>query len=61
MAVKDKHGHEIKLGDHVFTRVRGGRHEGDVERIVETEAEAKEADVKNPPKAGASPPIFRFN
>ena len=50
MAEKDKHGNEIKPGDHVYTKVRGGRHEGEVEQIVETPAEAKDMDVKNPPK-----------
>lgn len=28
--VKDKHGAPIQEGDHVYTRVRGGRHEGEV-------------------------------
>ena len=50
MTEKDKHGSEIKPGDHVYTRVRGGRHEGEVEQIVETPVKAKDLDVKNPPK-----------
>ncbi|KAH6959749.1 hypothetical protein BKA56DRAFT_501172, partial [Ilyonectria sp. MPI-CAGE-AT-0026] len=37
-------------GDEVRTPFRGGKREGDVERVVMTEGEAKEADVKNPPK-----------
>jgi len=48
--VKDKHGEPIKEGDHVYTKIRGGRHEGNVDKIVTTEAEAKEEGVKNPPK-----------
>jgi hypothetical protein len=47
---EDKHGEEIKEGDHVYTKFRGGRHEGDVEQVVETKEEAEEAGVKNPPK-----------
>ncbi|KAI1399754.1 hypothetical protein F4819DRAFT_488297 [Hypoxylon fuscum] len=30
--------------------MRGGRHKGDVDQIVETEKEAKDVGVKNPPK-----------
>ncbi|KAK3998009.1 hypothetical protein QBC44DRAFT_314780 [Cladorrhinum sp. PSN332] len=48
--IKDKNGEPIREGDHVFARSRGGRHEGDVENIVTTEEEAKEEDVKHPPK-----------
>ncbi|KAI3332214.1 hypothetical protein HD806DRAFT_529977 [Xylariaceae sp. AK1471] len=48
--INDKHGEPIKEGDHVYTKIRGGRHEGDVDKIVTTEAEAKEEAVKNPPK-----------
>ncbi|RYP73445.1 hypothetical protein DL771_003617 [Monosporascus sp. 5C6A] len=48
--VRDKNGEPIKEGDHVYTRIRGGRHEGEVEKVVATEAEAKEEGVKNPPK-----------
>jgi hypothetical protein len=29
-SVKSKNGQEIQEGDHVYTRIRGGRHEGDV-------------------------------
>jgi hypothetical protein len=28
--VKDKTGQPIEVGDHVYTKIRGGRHEGDV-------------------------------
>ncbi|KAE8323821.1 hypothetical protein BDV39DRAFT_208487 [Aspergillus sergii] len=48
--VKDKHGDTIHEGDYVFTRIRGGSHQGEVERIVMDEQEAEEEGVKNPPK-----------
>ncbi|KAH6976617.1 hypothetical protein EDB80DRAFT_594307 [Ilyonectria destructans] len=48
--VKDKKSQPIQEGDKVWTPFRGGKREGDVERIVVTEDEAKETDVKNPPK-----------
>ena len=48
--VTDKNSEPIREGDHVYTRVRGGRHEGNVDQIVITEEEAQEAGVKNPPK-----------
>lgn len=48
--VKNKKSQPIKEGDEVRTPFRGGKREGDVERVVMTEGEAKEADVKNPPK-----------
>ncbi len=50
MTEKDKHGNPIHEGDHVYTKIRGGHREGDVEKIVETQEQAKEANVKNPPK-----------
>ena len=28
--IKDKHGNPIHEGDYVFTRIRGGSHEGEV-------------------------------
>jgi hypothetical protein len=48
--VKDKTGKAISEGDHVFARSRGGRHEGDVEKIVTFEEEAEKEGVKHPPK-----------
>ncbi|KAJ9642324.1 hypothetical protein H2199_004704 [Coniosporium tulheliwenetii] len=48
--VKSKEGEPINEGDHVYTKYRGGRHEGDVEKIVTTKEEAEEEGVKNPPK-----------
>ncbi|KAM0544717.1 hypothetical protein ACHAPJ_011704 [Fusarium lateritium] len=48
--VEDKNADPINKGDHVWTRIRGGRHEGDVEMVVTTEKDAKNEDVKNPPK-----------
>ncbi|KAL4911601.1 hypothetical protein BDW74DRAFT_143255 [Aspergillus multicolor] len=48
--VQDKNGKEIKEGDYVFTRIRGGSHQGEVEKIVSDQAGAEQEDVKNPPK-----------
>ncbi|KAF9254565.1 hypothetical protein L218DRAFT_471880 [Marasmius fiardii PR-910] len=48
--VFSKQGEPIEVGDHVYTPFRGGRHEGDVEKIVRTAEEANEENVKNPPK-----------
>ncbi|EAW19427.1 DUF2945 domain-containing protein [Aspergillus fischeri NRRL 181] len=48
--VKDKKGENINEGDHVYTRYRGGSHEGEVEKIVMDQAEADEENVANPPK-----------
>lgn len=28
--IKDKHSNAIHPGDHVYTKIRGGRHEGEV-------------------------------
>ncbi|KAF2273226.1 uncharacterized protein EI97DRAFT_384031 [Westerdykella ornata] len=48
--VLSKQGEPIEVGDHVYTKIRGGRHEGDVEKIVRTEEEAQAEGVKHPPK-----------
>jgi hypothetical protein len=48
--VLSKQGEPIQEGDHVYTKIRGGRHEGDVEKVVTTKEEAEEENVKNPPK-----------
>ncbi|ESK85046.1 hypothetical protein Moror_15716 [Moniliophthora roreri MCA 2997] len=48
--VTDKSGREIAEGDTVMTRFRGGKREGQVEEIVMTQTQAKEAGVKNPRK-----------
>ncbi|KAL1841236.1 hypothetical protein VTJ49DRAFT_7304 [Mycothermus thermophilus] len=48
--LKDKNGEPINVGDHVFSRARGGAHEGDVEKIVTTKEEAEKEGVKHPPK-----------
>ncbi|KAF5724793.1 lipase [Fusarium mundagurra] len=48
--IEDKNTEPINKGDHVWTRIRGGRHEGDVERIVTTAKDAEKEEVKNPPK-----------
>ncbi|UKZ63733.1 uncharacterized protein TrAtP1_004957 [Trichoderma atroviride] len=48
--VQDKDGKPIEEGDYVWTPIRGGKREGEVEQVVTTEEEAKEANVKHPPK-----------
>ncbi|KAF3104118.1 hypothetical protein TWF706_004591 [Orbilia oligospora] len=51
--IEDKHGQRIEVGDTVYTKIRGGKHEGEVEKIVRTAEEAQnfqETSVKNPPK-----------
>lgn len=53
--IQDKQGEPIQVGDTVTTRIRGGKHEGKVEAIVQNEQDIKEAgglgiNVKNPPK-----------
>jgi len=51
--IADKKGEQIEVGDHVYTKFRGGRHEGEAEKIVHDESEAKDfkgIQVKNPPK-----------
>ncbi|KAL1881163.1 hypothetical protein VTK73DRAFT_4610 [Phialemonium thermophilum] len=48
--VRDKTGKPIHEGDSVFTKFRGGAHEGEVRKIVTTEGEAAKEGVKNPPK-----------
>ncbi|KAI4932717.1 hypothetical protein J4E85_003115 [Alternaria conjuncta] len=49
--VTSKNGEQIKEGDHVYTRIRGGRHEGDkVDKILANQEEADAEGVKHPPK-----------
>ncbi|KAK7926535.1 hypothetical protein PG985_003533 [Apiospora marii] len=48
--VHDKHGEPIEEGDHVYTKVRGGQHEGDVSKIVTGNDAAKTQGVKPPSK-----------
>ncbi|EGY20888.1 uncharacterized protein VDAG_02412 [Verticillium dahliae VdLs.17] len=48
--VQDKNSETIKVGDHVWTPFRGGKREGEVERVDVTEQDAQQAGVKNPPK-----------
>ena len=48
--IKDKSSQPINEGDEVWTRIRGGKREGTVEEVIVSEKQAKEADVKNPPK-----------
>lgn len=59
--LKDENGEPIHEGDHVFARSRGGRHEGDVEKVVTTEEEAKEEGVKHPPKVHLFRLFFSFS
>lgn len=47
---EDKNSRPIEKGDDVWTRIRGGKHEGQVDDVVTTEQEAKDAGVKRPPK-----------
>ncbi|CAI7678457.1 unnamed protein product [Penicillium pancosmium] len=48
--IDDKHGNPIHQGDYVFTRIRGGSHEGKVEEVITDEERAAEKSVKHPPK-----------
>ncbi|KAJ5197714.1 uncharacterized protein N7498_006831 [Penicillium cinerascens] len=48
--VSDKNGEPIHEGDYVYTRIRGGTHEGKVEEIVTDGERAEETSVKHPPK-----------
>ncbi|KAL5001440.1 hypothetical protein BDV10DRAFT_159783, partial [Aspergillus recurvatus] len=48
--VQDKNGQDLEEGDYVFTRIRGGSHQGKIAKIVTDKAEAEQEDVKNPPK-----------
>ncbi|KAJ6566928.1 hypothetical protein B0H19DRAFT_940677 [Mycena capillaripes] len=48
--IRDKNKQPIKEGDEVWTKMRGGKREGTVDKIVRTESEAEEAGVKHPPK-----------
>ncbi len=52
--VKDKNSQPIKEGDDVWTPIRGGKREGEVEQVVKTEEKAREEGVKNPPKVSDS-------
>lgn len=51
--IKDKNQEPIHVGDTVFTKIRGGSHEGKVEKIVKTAEEAAQEGVKNPPKVSS--------
>lgn len=52
--VQDKEGRPIEEGDDVWTPIRGGKRQGEVETVVNTEQEAKEVNVKYPPKVSSS-------
>ncbi|KAI9150146.1 hypothetical protein HJFPF1_09901 [Paramyrothecium foliicola] len=51
--VQDKNGNPIQEGDQVWTKMRGGKHEGQVDKIVTSKEEADAEGVKNPPKSEA--------
>ncbi|OBT86099.1 hypothetical protein VE02_05401 [Pseudogymnoascus sp. 03VT05] len=48
--VEDKTGNPIEEGDTVFTRIRGGKREGEVDKVALDEKDAERDQVKNPPK-----------
>ncbi|KAF7510957.1 hypothetical protein GJ744_005503 [Endocarpon pusillum] len=48
--VKDKTDAPINVSDEVSIKIRGGKREGEVEKIVKTDQEAEQEGVKNPPK-----------
>lgn len=48
--VKDKNSEPIKEGDQVWTAFRGGHREGEADKVVTSEKQAKEEGVKHPPK-----------
>ncbi|CRG89800.1 hypothetical protein PISL3812_06839 [Talaromyces islandicus] len=48
--IRDRKDEEIHEGDWVWTRFRGGVREGEVQRIVRDEEEARDEGVANPPK-----------
>jgi len=48
--IKDKDGVPINEGDAVWTKFRGGKREGEVDKVVTTEKQADSEHVKNPPK-----------
>ncbi|KAK6992940.1 hypothetical protein R3P38DRAFT_3078418 [Favolaschia claudopus] len=49
-SILDKNNEGIHEGDEVWTKFRGGKREGVVDKIVTTQSEAEDAGVKNPPK-----------
>ncbi|KFZ24283.1 hypothetical protein V502_01242 [Pseudogymnoascus sp. VKM F-4520 (FW-2644)] len=48
--VEDRTGTPIEEGDTVFTKIRGGKREGEAYKIDMNEEEAKRDHVKHPPK-----------
>ncbi|GKZ83633.1 hypothetical protein AnigIFM56816_008728 [Aspergillus niger] len=55
--VQDKSGKNINEGDYVYTKYRGGSHEGEVDKVVTDDAGAHEEEVANPPKVSKTPQI----
>ncbi|GKZ31823.1 hypothetical protein AbraIFM66950_000713 [Aspergillus brasiliensis] len=56
-SVQDKTGERINEGDYVYTKYRGGTHEGEVDKVVTDDAEAHEEEVANPPKVSKAPAV----
>ena len=52
-SVTDKNNQPIQVGDEVWTKIRGGKHEGTADKIVMTNEEAQKEGVKNPPKVSS--------
>ncbi|MCJ1292977.1 hypothetical protein MMC34_004530 [Xylographa carneopallida] len=49
-AITDKNNQPIHEGDTLWTKLRGGKREGTADTIVTTKDEARQENVKNPPK-----------
>jgi len=48
--INDQDNVPIIEGDTVWTRFRGGKREGEVEKVVTSQSEAEKEGVKHPPK-----------
>ncbi|KAF9253180.1 hypothetical protein DTO013E5_432 [Penicillium roqueforti] len=48
--IQDKNGKDITEGDFVYTKYRGGSHEGKVEMIIRDQASAQQEGVASYPK-----------
>ena len=52
-AITDKNNQPIHEGDTLWTKLRGGKREGTADTIVTTKDEARQENVKNPPKVSS--------
>lgn len=52
--IKDKVDQPIDQGDEVWTKARGGKHEGIVDKVATTEGGAEKSALKNPPKVASA-------